>query len=33
MGCHTWFYVCLPDKQEKWLNEWKKIKNDLEYGK
>ena len=26
MGCHTWFYVCLPDKQEKWLNEWKKNK-------
>lgn len=26
MGCHTWFYVCLSDKQGKWLDEWKRIK-------
>lgn len=26
MGCHTWFYVCQKDKQEKWLNEWKRVK-------
>lgn len=29
MGCHTWFYVCLSDKQEKWLSEWKRVKTNV----
>lgn len=26
MGCYTLFYICQTDKQEKWLNEWKRVK-------